>query len=78
MFLFETMFKKKGFELGDEQVKCWLVSLIVTILTGILITQPLQVTPNKNKLTFCNLFPLKISFKGVFNVNFLYILAPEI
>ncbi len=32
-----------GIELGDMQVRNWLISLIFTILTGIFITQPLQV-----------------------------------
>jgi hypothetical protein len=33
----------KGVELGDQEVRNWLISLIITILTGIFITQPFQV-----------------------------------
>jgi len=29
--------------MGDVQVKYWLISLLITILTGIFVTQPIQV-----------------------------------
>ena len=45
-FYFIFLFNRKGVELGDEQVKHWLVSLIITILTGIFVTQPFQVYLN--------------------------------
>ena len=38
----------KGMELGNDKVQSWLISFVITILTGILITQPLQV----NKIYF--------------------------
>ena len=36
-------FNLKGIELGDLEVRNWLISLIITILTGIFVTQPFQV-----------------------------------
>ncbi len=32
-----------GVELGEIEVRNWLISLIITILTGIFVIQPLQV-----------------------------------
>jgi hypothetical protein len=32
--------------MGDVQVKYWLISLIIAILTGIFVTQPFQVIEN--------------------------------
>lgn len=42
--VYKSFILNKGVELGDSQVKNWLISLIITILTGIFITQPLQVS----------------------------------
>ena len=37
------MIFNKGIEFGDEKVRNWLISLIISFLTGILVTQPLKV-----------------------------------
>ena len=47
-------FLRKGIELGDREVRNWLISLIITILTGIFVTQPFQVR-NKISILFCKI-----------------------
>jgi len=34
----------KGIEFGDEKVRKWITSLLVSFLTSVLLTQPIQVT----------------------------------
>jgi len=42
LFLINNSFYE-GIEFGDEKVRNWLISLIISFLTGILLTQPLKV-----------------------------------
>jgi len=41
-----------GVELGENEVRNWLISLIITILTGIFVIQPLQVITKELKNCF--------------------------
>ena len=44
----------KGIEFGDEKVQKWLTSLLISFLTSLLLTQPIQVNLNKINIFFFN------------------------